>query len=76
MRIWIDEWLFKEKITIKGFADKLNISRQYLHAIISGKRRGSPDIAKKISELTNEEISITEILFGDREKRKKPPKER
>ncbi len=74
--MWIDEWLFKEKISIKAFAIKLDISRQYLHAIISGNRRGSPDIAKKISEFTKGEVSLDEILFGDRKMRKKPPKER
>lgn len=74
--MWIDEWLFKEKIAVKDCAERLQISRQYLHAIISGNRRGSPDVAKKISEMTGGEVSINEILFGDREKRKKPPKER
>ena len=74
--MWIDEWLFQEGKTIGSLAEDVGISRDYLSMIIHGKRRGSPDVAKKISEATNGEVSIHEIPFGDREERKKPPKNR
>ena len=74
--MWIDEWLFKEGMSQTEFAVKVGITREYLGRIILGHVRGSPDVAKKIQEMTNGEVTLEEILFGDRTQRKKPPKER
>ena len=74
--MWIDEWLFKEGMTQEKFANQVGISREYLNRIIAGAVRGSPDVAKKIQETTKGEVTLEEILFGDRTQRKKPPKER
>ena len=51
--MWIDEWLFKEGLSQQKFAEKIGISRQYLNRIILGSARGSPDVAKKIQEITS-----------------------
>ena len=74
--MWLDEWLFNEGMTQQDFAKQVGISREYLNRIIGGAVRGSPDVAKKIQELTSGKVTLEEILFGDRTQRKKPPKER
>ena len=74
--MWIDEWIFKEGITKAEFARRVGISRVYLTSIISGRKRGSPDVAKRIRDMTNGEVTFEDILLGDRTKRKIPPKER
>lgn len=74
--MWLDEWLFNEGETVTNFAKKLNVTRVHLSAIISGKRRAGIDLAKRISEMTQGKITTDDILYGNRQERKKPPKER
>ena len=68
--MWIDEWLFHNKMKIKDFAEKVGVSREYIHAVIRGKRRGGPDFAKKIAELTNNQVTTDEILYREMEEGK------
>lgn len=74
--MWIDEWLFKEGISASEMARRMGIDRAYLNKIITGKKTAGPKIAKLIVEITNGEVPLEEILYGDRAQRKLPPKER
>ena len=74
--MWLDEWLFKEGETVTNFAKKLQVSRTHLTSIIVGRKGASPELAQKIEELTQGEVSFRDILLGDKAQRKKKPKER
>lgn len=58
---------FFEKTGIKqGFmARKLGIDQSYMSQIVNGKRRPSPDLAKKISDHTG--VPLEALLFPDEE---------
>lgn len=74
--MWLDEWLFKEGETVTSFAKRLNISRTHLTSIIVGRKGASPELAQKIEEMTHGQVSLREILLGDKAQRGKKPKER
>lgn len=74
--MWLDEWLFKECETVTNFAKRLGISRTHLTSIIVGRKGASPAVAQKIEELTHGEVTLREILLGDKAQRKRKPKER
>lgn len=74
--MWIDDWRHKEKITVTKLAKMLKTSRTHLSKVISGATQAGPDLAKRIVEITGGEVSLEDILYGDKAKRKLPPKER
>lgn len=61
----LDLWLFMNKITKKDFAARLQVSRGHLQEIVSGKRKPSVKLAKKIEELTEGKVSKEEVLFPE-----------
>ena len=69
--MWLDEWIFIERTTVTAVAKKLDVSRSHISSIISGRRRASPDLAQHIEKLTKGKVTIKEILFGHKSKRKK-----
>jgi DNA-binding transcriptional regulator YdaS (Cro superfamily) len=61
----LDEYLFRSKISKKDFALKIGVSREHIHAMISGKRQPSPKLAKKIQDATKGEVTKEELLFPE-----------
>lgn len=74
--MWLDEWLFKKGIKQAQLAKMIGYDRSYLSQVISGKKKAGPELAKIIWDLTNHEVKLTEILYGDRTQYSKPPEER
>ena len=65
----LDEYLFRTKQNNIDFAKKLGISRGHLQRILSGDRRPSVSLAKKIEELSKGKVSKEEMLFPEEFKR-------
>lgn len=61
-------WLWKNKFTIKAFAEKINYSESYMRNILRGICCPSIRAAKAISDGTNREVSVEDILEYFREK--------
>ncbi|MEN8236156.1 MAG: helix-turn-helix domain-containing protein [Pseudomonadota bacterium] len=59
------EWLFHNRITVTQLAKDLGISRTHLNLISSGQRRPSPDLAKRIEEITKNGVTKAELLFPE-----------
>lgn len=74
--MWLDDWLYKEKISGVDFAKELGVTREYLSALKCGRVKPGASLARLISLITRGEVSLDEILNGDKEQRKLPPKER
>jgi len=56
------------------FAQKLEIHPVYLSTLASGRCRPSPDLAQKIVEATNGEVTLEELLFPKPERAKRHDK--
>ncbi len=67
----LNDYLKRENISQKKFADKLGIHQQSMYRIIHGINRPDYDNAKAIVEATNGEVTIEE-LCPPREKMKCP----
>ncbi|MEN8236160.1 MAG: helix-turn-helix domain-containing protein [Pseudomonadota bacterium] len=59
------EWLFRERKTVTELAKKIVVSRTHLNLVSTGKKRPSPDLAKKIEEATNGKVTRDELLFPE-----------
>jgi len=57
----LKKWLKKEKMTGIVLAKKLLINVYYLNLIINGKRKPSLELANKICEITNNEVTLFEL---------------
>jgi plasmid maintenance system antidote protein VapI len=64
----LEQYLFIKKIKQKDFAKKVGCSQAHISVICAKKRRPSPDMAIKMVEATAGEVSLTDLLFPDREK--------
>lgn len=51
--------------TRESLARRLGVSPQHLSAIMSGKRRPSVDVARRISHATGGAVTVRELLVGD-----------
>lgn len=58
-------YLFKNKITIKDFAELLGCSRTHLGEIIHGRRKIGSSLAQLIEIKTNGEVKAEELLKGN-----------
>lgn len=56
------EYLFKKRITPTDFARAINYHPSYLQAITRGERLPGKKLAKIISDATNGEVTIEELL--------------
>lgn len=56
------EYLFRQRISVQEFAEKLEYSRTHLSLIVNGKGRPSPRLAKAIEKATNGEVTAEELL--------------
>jgi DNA-binding XRE family transcriptional regulator len=61
----IIEFRKREKISQAGLANMLDVTPACINQIEKGKRKPSPYLAKKISDLANGEIPILELLFPE-----------
>ena len=74
--MWLDEWLFKNRISITEFAKQLGVSRDTLSHVVNGHRRANPNLALKIEEATKGEVELRELLFGEGSQRPKKTKKK
>lgn len=65
VRMDLDEYLWRNKISRTDFAAKIGISRSHLQQILSKKRNPSVKLAKKIEEITEEKVTKEEVLFPE-----------
>lgn len=56
------EYLFKHNIPPKKCASDLKISVSYLYQLIRGERKPSLELAQKIEEYTQGEITVLQLL--------------
>lgn len=61
----LERYLFEKGLTKKEFAEELDIDRNHLHSIISGRRQPSVKLAMKIEKLTGREILKEKLLFPE-----------
>lgn len=61
----LNEYLFKTETKQTTFAEMLDISRPHLTQIVSGKRKPSPKLAKKIIEATKGHVTLNELMFPE-----------
>lgn len=59
----LDEYLFRKRVSQTDFAKELWISRNHLGEILRGRRSPSVKLAKKIEELTKNEVTKEETMF-------------
>ena len=55
----------KHKLKFKDFATLSEIAPAYVTQLIRGQRRPSPDLALKIEQATNGEVTRDELLFPE-----------
>lgn len=55
--------LFKKGLSISNFAKKLEVNTSYVNLIVNGKRKPSPELAKKMAQVLN--VDITDIFNVD-----------
>ena len=56
------EYLQEQKISQRELARRLSISYSYIYMIMSGTRRPSVDVAREIVKMTNNEVTLDELL--------------
>jgi len=59
------EYLFVKRITVKDFSELVDYSRTHLSAIVNGKLRPSPKLARRIEKATEGEVTVEELLKGE-----------
>lgn len=67
----LPDYLKKHKLTHAQFAEKVNVSQPHIANILSGKRRPSIELAKRIEIVTKGSVILDDLLELLREKRKK-----
>lgn len=58
----LDEYLFRNKITQRKFADEIDITSAYLSHIINGVHVPSVKLAKNIEEKTQGQVGWVELI--------------
>ena len=64
----LKEYLEKNKIKQKDFARMLGMAYTHIHYIVNEKRYPPIELAKRISDFTNNEVEIEELFCGPRKK--------
>jgi plasmid maintenance system antidote protein VapI len=59
------EFLKLKNISQTDFAEAVGTSPQMMTEVIKGRKRFSPDMAKKIVDYSGGKISLEELLFPD-----------
>lgn len=68
----LDEWLYRNGMKIKEFAEIVNMSPNYIGFISCGRMALSKKLAKLIEEKTNGEVTAKEMLEDWKQMRLKP----
>ena len=58
----LKRYLDEKRLTYREFAEKLGIRTQYVQSIAYGKQKPSLDLAVKIEEITNGELTAKDLL--------------
>jgi len=65
----IEAYIKKHGLTIKDFAEQTQMTREHIHALISGiRKRPRAENALKIERATNGEIKAEWLIFPERYK--------
>ena len=64
----LKEYLKSRNFSVKEFATLVGVSCCAIHNYMSGKRTPRLEIAQKIKEVTNEKVSINDLLILPGEK--------
>jgi len=67
----LDEWLFRNKMTITSLAKSLDINRVHLNAIVNKKLIAGKRLAKDIEIATHGQVTMAELLAGKKERKKR-----
>lgn len=57
------EYLFRAKINQTEFAKKVGVSRTHFSLIVLGRKRPSPELAKRIIDETGGRVTYDELFF-------------
>lgn len=63
----LKEYLFKHRITVKEFSERVNYARGYISSVVNGKKPGRI-LAEMIEKITNGEIKAKDLLKNDNQK--------
>lgn len=56
------EYLFRNRVTLTDFANKIEYDRAYLSLVSNGLQRPSERLAKTISDATEGQVTVEELL--------------
>jgi transcriptional regulator with XRE-family HTH domain len=63
----LSEYLSKNKIKLNRFAEDAGLKQPYASLIKNGHKRPSPDVALRIEQATNGEVTVLELLYPNKE---------
>lgn len=61
----LKEWLKKNNMNIPQFAKKMEVNASGIYKYIYGAKRLSPEMAVRIEEFTNNEVTRVEALWPE-----------
>ena len=61
----LSEYLKLKDLSQTDFAESIGISPQMVTEVLKGRKRFSPDVAKKVVDCTAGKVSLEELLFPD-----------
>lgn len=56
------EYLFRNRITVKKFSEKMECARTHISEILHGRRKPSKRLAQSIENATNGEVTVAELM--------------
>lgn len=65
----LNKWLWEKRMTKKEFAFRAGVVRKYIHDIISKRAKPSLKLAELISKITENEVTVEELIEGCYNKR-------
>ena len=63
------EYLFQHRMSVTDFSQLVDYSRTHLSAIVNGKLKPSPKLARRIEKETQGEVKAKDLLKGENENR-------
>lgn len=58
------EYLFRHRISVKDFSERINYARAYISDIVNGGKKPGKKLAAIIEKATNGEVLAEELLKG------------
>jgi DNA-binding transcriptional regulator YdaS (Cro superfamily) len=68
----LSDWQKQNGVTSRKLAELVNIHESHMCKVLKGKRELSPKAAARISEATNGEVTVMELLFPDQSQSLQP----